>query len=159
MSPYEPPLEPFSDSEFSCCINHPICSDSDRRYIHRASGASSRHWAIWRLRLYWKRLECQKLLGRILILINISVLGLIIGAIFVEYTSWRWVFWFLTLITIPLAVVCMVIIPAQPARTAGLQSKVSKFKSLDVVGVTLLTGRHPLAFHLGHSLMIKFPKQ
>ena len=69
-----------------------------------------------------------------------SVLGLIISAIFVQYTSWRWVFWFPALMTTPIALACVIIVPPQPTRARGIQSQVSKLKSLDLVGMSLLTG-------------------
>ncbi|KIM88023.1 hypothetical protein PILCRDRAFT_63090 [Piloderma croceum F 1598] len=68
-----------------------------------------------------------------------NVLGLIIGAFFVQFASWRWVFWFLALMTTPIALACVVIVPPQATRATDIQSKVSKFKSLDLVGISLLT--------------------
>ncbi|KIM87717.1 hypothetical protein PILCRDRAFT_258683 [Piloderma croceum F 1598] len=68
-----------------------------------------------------------------------NVLGLIIGAIFVQFMSWRWVFWFMALMITPIALACVIIVPPQVARAADLQSKTSKFKSLDLPGISFLT--------------------
>lgn len=68
------------------------------------------------------------------------VLGLIIGAVLVEYTNWRWVFWFVGLVALPVAVTCVFLVPPQRAFVSMPGSQAAKFKSLDLVGVSLLTG-------------------
>ncbi|EIN04998.1 MFS general substrate transporter, partial [Punctularia strigosozonata HHB-11173 SS5] len=69
-----------------------------------------------------------------------NVLGLVIGAIFVQYTSWPWVFWFVAIVALPLAGLCVFLIPKQEERYGEEpMSSSAKFKSLDSVGVSLLT--------------------
>ncbi|EIW77864.1 MFS general substrate transporter [Coniophora puteana RWD-64-598 SS2] len=67
-----------------------------------------------------------------------NVLGLIIGAFFVEYASWHWVFWFVAIVAIPVAVVGGIIIPPQEPKAEGLDQS-AKWKSLDLIGVSALT--------------------
>ncbi|KAG8684069.1 hypothetical protein FRC09_015640 [Ceratobasidium sp. 395] len=57
----------------------------------------------------------------------------IIGALFVQYASWRWVFWIIAVIALPIAVACIFLIPTTPRRD---DTKVSQ---LDFVGVSTLT--------------------
>jgi MFS family permease len=57
-----------------------------------------------------------------------------VGAIFVQYASWRWIFWLIAIIALPIAAACIYLIPATPSRD---DSKVSQ---LDFVGVSTLTG-------------------
>ncbi|THG96869.1 hypothetical protein EW026_g5038 [Hermanssonia centrifuga] len=66
-----------------------------------------------------------------------NVLGLIIGAIFVEFASWPWVFWFVALVAIPIGLLCVFLVP-QPNRGID-EPQHSRWKSLDVVGVSILT--------------------
>lgn len=70
-----------------------------------------------------------------------SVLGLLIGAIFVKLASWRWIFWFITIIAFPIAILSMVFIP--PPHSADRSSQptiIQKLNSLDLGGISLLTG-------------------
>ncbi|KAI0791390.1 MFS general substrate transporter [Abortiporus biennis] len=70
-----------------------------------------------------------------------NVLGLIIGAIFVEFATWKWVFWFVAVIAIPIASACTILIPEQTANPSDAThgSTASRLKSLDLLGVTTLT--------------------
>ena len=68
------------------------------------------------------------------------VLGLIIGAIFIEFANWSWVFWFVALVAIPIAGICTFLIPPQLKREVEDQHQVAKWKSLDLVGISILTG-------------------
>ncbi|KZT34695.1 MFS general substrate transporter [Sistotremastrum suecicum HHB10207 ss-3] len=77
-----------------------------------------------------------------------NMLGLIIGALFVQYTSWSWVFWFAAIMILPIAIICIFIIPLDivPETTASQSveddspfEKVEKLKGLDIIGVTILT--------------------
>ncbi|KAF8677372.1 Major Facilitator Superfamily [Rhizoctonia solani] len=62
-----------------------------------------------------------------------NVLGTIVGAVLVEYTSWRWIFWLIAIIAVPISVICIILIP----KTA--QNKENKKSTFDFVGVFLLT--------------------
>jgi predicted MFS family arabinose efflux permease len=70
-----------------------------------------------------------------------SVFGLLFGAVLVEWASYHWVFWVAAIVAIPVALACAFIIPPQIAKTTGsLEPKAAKWKSLDLVGVSSLTG-------------------
>jgi MFS family permease len=64
-----------------------------------------------------------------------NIIGVIIGAIFVQYASWRWVFWFVAIVSLPIAAVCFFLIP----RVTATEVRSDRFKSLDVPGVSILT--------------------
>ncbi|KAF9221117.1 MFS general substrate transporter [Gyrodon lividus] len=71
-----------------------------------------------------------------------NVLGLLIGAFFVQWASFHWVFWFVGLIAIPVALGSLFIIPPEVAKSADepdTRIAKSKWKSLDLIGVSLLT--------------------
>ncbi|KDQ19194.1 hypothetical protein BOTBODRAFT_486258 [Botryobasidium botryosum FD-172 SS1] len=61
-----------------------------------------------------------------------NVGGLLIGGILVQYTTWHWIFFLITMIAVPIGIVCFVFIPEQPRM-----SKEDR-PGLDVVGVTSL---------------------
>ncbi|RDX44325.1 MFS general substrate transporter [Lentinus brumalis] len=67
-------------------------------------------------------------------------LGLIIGAIFVQFASWSWVFWSIAIVSMPVAAICVFLIPKQEPRLneAALGGR-PRWKSLDILGVTILT--------------------
>ncbi|CAE6446291.1 unnamed protein product [Rhizoctonia solani] len=62
-----------------------------------------------------------------------NVLGTIIGAILVEYTSWRWIFWLIAIIAVPISIISTILIP----KTA--RNEENKKTTFDFVGVFLLT--------------------
>ncbi|TFY61732.1 hypothetical protein EVG20_g6946 [Dentipellis fragilis] len=68
-----------------------------------------------------------------------NVLGFIIGGIFSQFASWHWVFWFVTLISLPVAALCLLLIPDQPRRPIDDLPRWTRFKRLDIVGVAILT--------------------
>ncbi|KIJ67200.1 hypothetical protein HYDPIDRAFT_127048 [Hydnomerulius pinastri MD-312] len=69
-----------------------------------------------------------------------NVLGLLIGAMFVQWASFHWVFWFVGLVAAPVALGCLFIIPAHIAKPADQPDpRISKWKSLDLIGVSILT--------------------
>ncbi|KAF8599786.1 MFS general substrate transporter [Ceratobasidium sp. AG-I] len=61
-----------------------------------------------------------------------NVLGTLVGAILVQYASWRWVFWFIALIALPIAASCVYLIPKTPSHEG------TKASQLDFVGVSAL---------------------
>lgn len=73
------------------------------------------------------------------------MIGLLIGAIFVQYASWKWIFWFAAMICIPTAAMSFVAIPTeiQPGQghraRAASNSYASRFARLDLFGVSILT--------------------
>ncbi|EIN04578.1 MFS general substrate transporter [Punctularia strigosozonata HHB-11173 SS5] len=69
-----------------------------------------------------------------------NVLGLIIGAIFIQYTSWSWVFWFIPTVALPISALSYFLIPPQYEDASGDEPKSSseKLKNLDTLGVASL---------------------
>ncbi|KAI0919870.1 hypothetical protein AcV5_001822 [Taiwanofungus camphoratus] len=67
-----------------------------------------------------------------------NVLGFIIGGIFVEYASWHWVFWFVAMVAFPIAGLCILLIPPDE-RVANVDMQGPKWKSLDLIGISILT--------------------
>ncbi|KAG1796351.1 major facilitator superfamily domain-containing protein [Suillus plorans] len=69
-----------------------------------------------------------------------NVLGLIIGAMLVQWTSYHWAFWFIAIVAVPAALACVFIIPPEISNTKNnLEPGAAKWKSLDLLGVTILT--------------------
>ncbi|KAG2031439.1 major facilitator superfamily domain-containing protein [Suillus americanus] len=69
-----------------------------------------------------------------------TVGGLVIGAMFVQWASYHWVFWFVACVAFPVALICILIIPSQIGETTGTHKpKGAKWKYLDLVGVSILT--------------------
>ncbi|KAG8693514.1 hypothetical protein FRC09_010458 [Ceratobasidium sp. 395] len=62
-----------------------------------------------------------------------AVLGTMVGAILVQYASWRWIFWLISIIAIPISIACVLLIPKTPRNP---EHKKTKF---DFVGVFMLT--------------------
>ncbi|RDX44326.1 MFS general substrate transporter [Lentinus brumalis] len=69
-----------------------------------------------------------------------SALGLIISAIFVQFASWSWIFWFGAIVCMPIAGLSVFLIPKQEPRVSdfGITGG-AKWKSLDLLGVSILT--------------------
>ncbi|KAG2354307.1 major facilitator superfamily domain-containing protein [Suillus spraguei] len=66
--------------------------------------------------------------------------GLVVGAMFVQWVSYHWVFWFVACAAFPVALICIFMIPSQIGETAGSRKpKGAKWKSLDLVGIGVLT--------------------
>ncbi|KIJ19716.1 hypothetical protein PAXINDRAFT_166798 [Paxillus involutus ATCC 200175] len=69
-----------------------------------------------------------------------NVLGLLIGAMFVQWASFHWVFWFVGIIAIPVALACLFIIPPEIAKSEDKSdARIAKWKRLDLIGVSILT--------------------
>lgn len=73
------------------------------------------------------------------------MLGLFIGAVLVQYTSYHWVFWFVAMVAIPVAMACVFIIPPEIAKSKDEPDpRNPKWKCLDLIGISILTGMpHP----------------
>lgn len=71
---------------------------------------------------------------------SLLVLGLIIGAIFVEFASWHWVFWFVAIVALPIASICIFLVPTPKRIPSPLETRASRIESLDLPGVSVLTG-------------------
>ncbi|KAF9242844.1 major facilitator superfamily domain-containing protein [Melanogaster broomeanus] len=69
-----------------------------------------------------------------------NVLGLVIGAMFVQWASFHWIFWFVGLVSLPVALCSLFVIPPEVAKSVDEPDKgIAKWKSLDVIGVAILT--------------------
>ncbi|KAF9045143.1 major facilitator superfamily domain-containing protein [Panaeolus papilionaceus] len=65
-----------------------------------------------------------------------GVFGLIIGALFVTFVSWPWVFYFSAIVSFSITAGILVLVPNSRGSSSS-ESFGSKFKRLDVFGVTL----------------------
>ena len=70
-----------------------------------------------------------------------------ISALFVEFADYRWIFWFTTIVGIPAALLCVVLIPSQDQDQVpvgdvaeNVKERFAKLRRLDLVGVIGLTG-------------------
>ncbi|KAF8308254.1 MFS general substrate transporter [Clavulina sp. PMI_390] len=63
-----------------------------------------------------------------------NVLGVIIGGLFVQYTTWRWILWFVGIVCLATAALAIVIVPPSAPR----EHKPS-FARLDIGGISLMT--------------------
>ncbi|OAX31593.1 MFS general substrate transporter, partial [Rhizopogon vinicolor AM-OR11-026] len=71
-----------------------------------------------------------------------NILGLMIGGMFVEWASYHWVFWFVAIIAVPVTLAGVIFIPPRfSVEPTGSPEpvKAAKWKSLDLVGVSILT--------------------
>ncbi|KAG6333204.1 hypothetical protein ID866_5886 [Astraeus odoratus] len=69
-----------------------------------------------------------------------DVCGFFIGAVFVQWASYRFVFWFVGLVAISVGLSCVFIIPTHIGKVPDdHDSSVAKWKNLDIVGVSILT--------------------
>ncbi|GJE93571.1 MFS general substrate transporter [Phanerochaete sordida] len=66
-----------------------------------------------------------------------NVLGLVIGAVFVEFVSWSWVFWFVAILAMPIGGLCLWLAPT-PRRGID-EPRPQRWKQLDLVGVFIVT--------------------
>lgn len=77
-----------------------------------------------------------------------TVLGSIISAAFIQFASYRWIFFLVTVLAIPSAALCMSMIPPGNSETTSPSSlrnrlgmHMEKIRRLDPVGVSLFTGQ------------------
>jgi predicted MFS family arabinose efflux permease len=67
--------------------------------------------------------------------------GLIIGALLVQWASWRWVFWTIACTALPIAGVGVIVIPSSlRLETNKKLNAREELRNLDIVGVSILTG-------------------
>ncbi|KAF8067698.1 major facilitator superfamily domain-containing protein [Lyophyllum atratum] len=68
-----------------------------------------------------------------------NVIGLIIGALIVSYSSWPWVFYTFAILGAVLVVMVMILSPSPRRAHVSALEKARRFKRLDLTGVFLLT--------------------
>jgi MFS family permease len=74
---------------------------------------------------------------------ELQVLGLVIGALFVSYASWPWVFYFIAIVGVLEAVLVHIVCPEIKREHASVLEKARRFKRLDLIGVGAFTGEIP----------------
>lgn len=62
-----------------------------------------------------------------------NILGILIGAVLVQYASWSWIFWFVAIVGVGIAAVCLLLIPS------AKRNRDQKVR-FDAIGVSILTG-------------------
>ncbi|KAI9463830.1 major facilitator superfamily domain-containing protein [Boletus coccyginus] len=68
-----------------------------------------------------------------------DLLGLFIGAVLVRYASYHWVFWFVAMVAIPVALCCLFVIPPEIAKSEDRPDmRNAKWESLDPIGILIL---------------------
>ena len=67
-----------------------------------------------------------------------AVLGLVIGAAFVQFASWNWIFWLEAIVSASVVGVSILLIPENKPKET--KDGLLKWKSLDVIGVSILIG-------------------
>lgn len=86
--------------------------------------------------------------------------GVLVGAFFVQWASYHWVFWFVSCVAFPVALICMFIVPSQIGETAdSLEPNKAKWKTLDLFGIVILTGTNVAAhspLHCSRALIVAF---
>ncbi|GBE80918.1 major facilitator superfamily domain-containing protein [Sparassis latifolia] len=65
--------------------------------------------------------------------------GAIISALFVDFANFHWIFYFVTILAVPSAVACIVLIPPQDKSESDNLTAKEKLRNLDLVGVGVLT--------------------
>ncbi|KAI0045819.1 MFS general substrate transporter [Auriscalpium vulgare] len=63
-----------------------------------------------------------------------NVMGIIIGGIFVQWASWRWVFYFTCMLGVPIGIISVFLVPHSAPRPGK-----PSWRRLDLGGVTMLT--------------------
>ncbi|KAF8305924.1 MFS general substrate transporter [Clavulina sp. PMI_390] len=64
-----------------------------------------------------------------------GVLGVILGGLFVQYTTWRWILWFIGIVCIATALIAAIVVPPSAPR-----SHKPSIAMLDPGGISLVTG-------------------
>lgn len=66
--------------------------------------------------------------------VNLTVLGVIIGAALVQWASWRWILWFTAVLGFTIAIASIIVVPPSAPRVIK-----PNWRRLDLVGVSLIT--------------------
>ncbi|KAI0804556.1 major facilitator superfamily domain-containing protein [Irpex lacteus] len=67
------------------------------------------------------------------------VLGLLIGAVFVQLATWPWVFYFMAIMAFSIAITAFIFVPMPEKEEKLSKSGVAKWKYLDLGGILILT--------------------
>lgn len=66
------------------------------------------------------------------------VLGVIIGGIFVQFASWRWIMYFVGIAAISISILSIFVVPPSPPKAPEHKAN---WKRLDLGGVSLITSK------------------
>ncbi|TFY76923.1 hypothetical protein EWM64_g7089 [Hericium alpestre] len=67
-----------------------------------------------------------------------NVSGYVIGGVFVEFASWHWIFWLVTIVALPIAAMSLFLIPTQSRREIDDLPQMVRFRRLDVIAALIL---------------------
>ncbi|KAJ3479488.1 hypothetical protein NLI96_g9024 [Meripilus lineatus] len=65
--------------------------------------------------------------------------GLLVGALILQFAHWPWIFWLVALVTLPMAAICMLLIPGTMEAEEGSMPHRQKWRRFDHFGVSILT--------------------
>ena len=68
------------------------------------------------------------------LLCDLTVLGVIIGAVLVQWASWRWILWFTAILGFTIAIASIIVVPPSAPRPIK-----PNWRRLDLGGVSLIT--------------------
>lgn len=123
------------------CDVRTICTNLDCKGFPGPRSASSSHWNFRRL---WCSRRWYSTTSFGIYDINIAcvkVLGFIFGAMFIQWVTYRWIFWLVGLVALVVGLSSAVVIPAHLANTQNSQKEfIPTWRDLDVVGASILTG-------------------
>lgn len=125
------------------CIDYTIRPAFDCPYVPCARGTGQSNHIIWGNGSNWDRYANFFFsLNSIRLTSDSSVLGLIIGALFVTFTSWPWVFYFSSIVSGIIVLSIAVLVPNIRRYAPGepRTTKLLRIKRLDLVGVAIMTG-------------------
>ena len=70
------------------------------------------------------------------------VLGFIIGAVFVQWMTYHWIFWFIGLVALLVGPIGAVVIPAHIGKAQRDNERFTPtWRDFDMVGTSILTGK------------------
>lgn len=145
------------------------CADCTIRYAHDCSLIPRTDGSIegYRRIFYFWSLREQSvsiylfypsaLLDMSVNLCSLIVLGLVIGAILTSFASWPWVFYFMSILGILESIAVFFLCPAIPRPKSSTIDKAKRFKRLDVVGVSLVTGTRRMTYRAVNILVMTLP--
>lgn len=81
-------------------------------------------------------------------------LGLVIGAIFVQLATWPWVFYFMAIGALSLAIAAIIFVPLPQDKEKLVRPGVAKWKYLDLGGIAILTCESFYGLHTLRKLII-----
>lgn len=84
-----------------------------------------------------------------------TVTGLLVGALILQFAHWPWIFWLVALVTLPMAAICMLLIPGTMEAEEGSMPHRQKWRRFDHFGVSILTGAFVRAIIASKDFLIR----